>query len=58
MPMYIKGMEVSTNKGVERVQDGEVFFKDGSWCDVVTGEIRNLGEGYINIVPIPKETTV
>ncbi len=45
----INGREVYSDKEVDSIDKTRVKFKDGSWCDVDTGQIVNKGPGYISI---------
>ncbi len=45
----INGKPVYSDKRMTAVVNDRVTFTDGSWCDVRTGEVHNVGFGYINI---------
>lgn len=45
----INGIKVFSDKEVSCVSNTRVDFADGSWCDVSTGRVVNIGSGYINI---------
>jgi hypothetical protein len=45
----INGKPVYSDKRMRAVTNTRVTFADGSWCDVRTGEVHNVGSGYINI---------
>ena len=45
----VNGKPVYSDKQMAAVVNTRVTFTDGSWCDVSTGEVHNVGSGYINI---------
>lgn len=45
----INGVHVASNKEVRVISNNRVTFADNSWCDVSTGEIHNVGDGYIRM---------
>lgn len=46
----INGISVYSDKpGGIAVRNSRVTFADGSWCDVSTGQVHNVGPGYIRI---------
>lgn len=45
----INGKTVYSDKNVQSIVGTRISFTDGSWCDVSTGQVSNLGGGYINI---------
>lgn len=45
----INGKQVYSDKAVASIVNNRITFADGSWCDVVTGQVVNKGQGYINI---------
>jgi len=45
----VNGKPVYSDKQMAAVLDTRVTFADGSWCDISTGEVHNVGSGYINI---------
>lgn len=47
--LTVNGVGVESNKPVASIINSMVFFEDGSWCDVATGEIHNVGPGEIHI---------
>ena len=47
--VVINGKTVYSDKALLSIQGGLVTFKDGSWCNVSTGEVVDKGEGYIDI---------
>lgn len=46
----IDGKEVRSDKAVREVVTPIVYFEDGSWCNVQTGEVVNNGPGSIRII--------
>lgn len=49
----VNGVDVYSDKQVSAIVNTRISFSDGSWCDVVTGEIENSGPGYISIGTMP-----
>jgi len=47
--MEIDGVTVSSDKDAAGVNGSRVEFTDGSWCDVVTGDMDNVGPGRITL---------
>jgi len=45
----INGIAVYTNKQVSHIVNTRIFFHDGSWCDVKSGDVSNKGPGYIRM---------
>jgi hypothetical protein len=45
----INGKNVYSDKKVVRIENSRIFFSDGSYVDVITGDIANKGKGYITI---------
>lgn len=45
----INGKPVYSDKQVSTIINSRITFTDGSSCDVSTGEVRNVGSGYVNI---------
>lgn len=45
----INRKDIYSDKQMTGIVNTKVIFKDGSWCDVATGEVVNKGVGYINI---------
>lgn len=45
----VNGKQVYSDKEMTAVINTRVTFTDGSWCDVSTGKVHNVGPGYINI---------
>jgi len=45
----INGTEVHSDKQYASIRDTRVDFTDGSWCDVSTGKVHNVGRGYISL---------
>lgn len=45
----INGTPVYSDKRASIITDTRVTFTDGSWCDVRTGHVHNIGSGYINV---------
>lgn len=45
----VNGNPVYSDKLMTAIVNTRVTFTDGSWCDVSTGEVQNVGSGYINI---------
>lgn len=45
----INGKRVHSDKQMQSVIDTRVTFTDGSWCDVSSGAVHNVGSGYVNI---------
>jgi len=45
----INGIAVYSDKPVSHIVNTRIFFHDGSWCDVKSGHVSNMGNGYINI---------
>ncbi len=45
----INGKMVYSDKEVASIFNTRVNFTDGSWCDVSTGQVVNVGQGYISI---------
>lgn len=53
----INGKEVFSDKEVSNIVGTRVNFLDGSWCDVSTGQVVNMGRGYIDIGIPDKEAS-
>lgn len=45
----VNGKPVYSDKRTSGIVNSRIFFKDGSWCDVATGDVHNVGSGYIRI---------
>lgn len=53
----INGVPVYSDKKLSAIINAKVTFADGSYADVKTGEVLNLGKGYISIGNNPKNIT-
>jgi hypothetical protein len=45
----VNGKNIYSDKNMIAIIDSYIEFSDGSWCDVSTGQVVNLGPGYISI---------
>jgi hypothetical protein len=45
----INGTSVYSDKAVSSVRNNKITFCDGSWCNVKTGKVHNVGSGFIDI---------
>ena len=45
----VNGKTVSSDKQMSSIVNTRITFTDGSWCNVSTGEVHNVGPGYITI---------
>lgn len=45
----INGKPVHSDKQMQSVVNTRVIFTDGSWCDVSSGVVHNVGSGYVSI---------
>lgn len=45
----INGVKVFSDKSLRSIIGSRASFSDGSWCDVSTGEINNVGPGFIRV---------
>lgn len=50
----VNGMPVYSDKQMASIVDTRVTFTDGSWCDVSTGKVHNVGSGFISIGGVDK----
>lgn len=45
----VNGIDVYSDKQVNRINNNKIYFTDGSWCDVATSKVVNRGPGSISL---------
>lgn len=45
----VNGTSVYSDKAISSIKNDRITFSDGSWCDVKTGKVHNVGPGFIDI---------
>ncbi len=49
MAFTVNDRVIDSDKAVRSIVNDTVYFADGSWCNVRTGQVHNGGPGYINL---------
>lgn len=44
------GVDVFSNKKIQKIDNNLIIFDDGSTCDVATGKISNKGNGTVIVI--------
>ncbi len=53
----INGIDIHSDKHMSGICNSRVTFTDGSWCDVITGEVVNKGTGFISIGKVAQKSS-